>query len=261
MSLTPIQHSRRAEAKRFGAPVNMLLACGLVGAGFVVRWIVRDRPEKWEPSALKIAEELEPSKRITEQRQVEALLNEVRDVLGQFGISLGHVQLQVRLGRDHDGLDGSTIKVVRPPPLLRGIEAVTIRPGLSAISTAQILAHEYTHCWLWLQGFPPLDTRLEEGLCELFSYLYLLSRLRGEAPAHAALSHDVEALQDQIASIEANAHPDYGGGFRDCVAALRGRSLHSLLGHVRAHSRLPPALPVGGEDTDDAVHGDEQPGE
>ena len=98
-----------------------------------------------------------------------------------------------------------------------------------------------------------MDIRLEEGLCELLSYLYLLSRLRGTTPCHAALARDVEALQLHIASIEANAHPDYGGGFRECVAALRGRSLHSLLGYVRAYSELPPAVP----NTRAFVHEDE----
>jgi hypothetical protein len=243
MSLTPIQRSRRAETKRFGAPVHVLLACGFLGAAFIVRWVMKARPGRWEPLPSILAEELQTSEEVTEQAQVQALLDEVRAVLGRFGISLGHVQLQVHLMRDLGyGLEGSTTKVIRPPPLLRGIEVVKIRAGMPAIDTAQVLAHEYTHCWLWLQGFPPLDTRLEEGLCELFSYLYLLSRLRGEAPSHVALARDVEALQDQIASIEANAHPDYGGGFRDCVAALRGRSLHDVLAHVRAHSRLPPAL-------------------
>ena len=244
MSLTPIQRSRRAETKRFGAPVHVLLACGFLGAAFTVRWILKARPARWEPMSSTLAEQLETSERVTEQAQVQALLDEVRDVLGRFGISLGHVQLQVHLMNDLGyGLEGTTTKVVRPPPLLRGIEVVKIRAGMAAIDTAQVLAHEYTHCWLWLQGFPSLDTRLEEGLCELFSYLYLLSRLRGAVPGHAALARDEEALQDQIASLEANAHPDYGGGFRDCVAALRGRSLHDLLGHVRAHSRLPPVLP------------------
>ena len=51
---------------------------------------------------------------------------------------------------------------------------------------------------------------------------------------------DPEALRAQILSIEASRHPDYGGGFRDCVDALKGRTLHELLSHVREHARLPP---------------------
>ena len=64
--------------------------------------------------------------------------------------------------------------------------------------------------------------------------------LRGTGATRAA--RDEAALRQQVASIEANAHPDYGGGFRDCVAALHGRSLHELLSYVRTHARLPPVL-------------------
>ena len=243
--LTPLQKSRRAERARFGAPVNALLAVGLLGAGFVVRWISQNRADEWEPPSRRSkTQQLLPNARVTEQAEVEALLGEVRVVLGRLGISLGKVMLPVQLSAEFapGGLEGSTTKVIRPPPLLRGIEAVSLRPGLTAISAAQVLAHEYTHCWLWLQQFPPLDVRLEEGLCELLSYLYLLSRLREPPGESAVLARDDDALQQQIWSIEANAHPDYGGGFRECVAALRGRSLHELLGFVRATGRLPPAL-------------------
>ena len=240
--LTPIQITRRAETKRFGAPVNVLFAWGLLGAGFVIHWMSKHKAERWDPPIPALVGPLPAASPVTKQAEVEALLDEVRDVLARFGISLGEVPLKVRLNLDH-GLEGLTVKVRRPPPTLRGIEAVSIRPGLSAISTAQVLAHEYTHCWLWLQGFPPLDRRLEEGLCELLSYLYLLSRLREPPTTTAVLALDETALREQIASIEANAHPDYGGGFRDCVQALRGRELHQLLGHVRTHGCLPPPLP------------------
>ena len=150
--------------------------------------------------------------------------------------------------------EGSTIKVVRPPPTLRGVEAVTLRPGLTSLAAAQVLAHEYTHCWLWLQRFPLLPTRLEEGLCELLSYLYLLSLLResdGDSDGGVGFSildrRDAKAIREQILSIEANAHPDYGGGFRECVAALRGRTLHELLYYVQEHACLPPTIDEAGQ--------------
>ena len=158
--------------------------------------------------------------------------------------------LRVQLLSAEHALEGMTTKIIRPPPLLRGVEALSLRRNLTALSAAQVLAHEYTHAWLWLQGFPIMEARLEEGLCELLSYLFLLS-LR-EPTAGCVLSPDTEALRRQILSIEANAHPDYGGGFRDCVDALRGRTLHELLSHVREHARLPDPYPLDG----DLDHGD-----
>ena len=261
-NLTAVQRTRRAERARFGASVNHLLAGGFVLTALVLRWASLHRSEAWTPPSRRSkAEQLHPATPITTQADVEALLGEVRLVLERFGITLGSVPLNVQLmGTDVPGLEeGSTTKVLRPPPLLRGIEAVRLRHGLSALAAAQVLAHEYTHCWLWLQQFPPLDMRLEEGLCELLSYLYLLARLRESedeaSSGGAVLLREEAALRAQIASIEANAHPDYGGGFREAVAALKGRSLHELLGHVKRYGVLPPSLAV-----DSGVDGSRDPG-
>jgi hypothetical protein len=237
--LTPIEITRRAERLRFGLPVWQLLAGGLLGAALVFRWFLLNRREEWAPKQPPEIH-LPPFAIVREAKQVEALLDEVRVVLSRHGLELWRVPLRVRLLSNAEShVEGTTTKVVRPPPALRGIEAVSLRPGLTALHTAQILAHEYMHCWLWLQNFPILEVRVEEGLCELISYLYLLSCLN-EPVADSVLGHSEEGLREQILSIEANAHPDYGGGFRECVEALRGRTLHELLSHVREHARLPP---------------------
>ena len=223
-------------------PVLSLLGVGLVGVGMVVKWCLRHQPDEWRPGPVAAdADKLALTSCITEQHQVEALLSEVRIVLARFGVSLGKVPLRVRLLSEAHALEGMTTKVLRPPPLLRGIDAVSLRRNLNAVTAVQVLAHEYTHAWLWLSGFPHLEPRLEEGLCELLSYLTLLSYLR-EPPTGGVLLPDPDLLRRQIISIEANSHPDYGGGFRECVEALHGRTLHELLHHVREHARLPPPL-------------------
>jgi hypothetical protein len=258
-ALVTLQARRHAERRRFGASVNVILAGGLVGVGVLVRWYGQQRPDSWESPgrASSSVQPLAPTAIVAEQREVEALLDDVRVVLARFGVSLGKVPLRVKLLSADHSLEGMTTKVIRPPPLLRGVEALSLRRNLTALSAAQTLAHEYTHAWLWLQGFPALDTRLEEGLCELLSYLYLLSCLREpSAPGDGSvLVRDAAArehIAQQLIRIEANAHPDYGGGFRDCVEALKGRSLHELLGYVREHAVLPPSAilnsrPSGGQ--------------
>jgi len=97
------------------------------------------------------------------------------------------------------------------------------------------------HAWMWLQGFPTLEPQVEEGLCELAAYLFLLSCLR-DPPSSTSVELDQDALRKHIRSIEANTHPPYGPGFRLCVASLRGRKLHELLGYVRQYARLPPPV-------------------
>lgn len=247
--LTAVQRQREHERRRFGLPVWQLLGGGLLGVAFVARaWkSIADAHDYsgWAPPARPAPNVLRPFSLVLQQEQLDALLSDVRDVLGVHGISLGAAPLRCRL-LDEADVEGTTRKVVRPPPLLRGVEAITVRPGLTAIHAAQVLAHEYMHCWLWLQGFPRLGRRLEEGLCELISYLYLLSCLR-QPIGGSALARDEEGLRQQIVAIESNAHPDYGGGFRDAAAALRGRQLHQLLSFVREHGRLPPAAPASAE--------------
>ena len=44
-----------------------------------------------------------------------------------------------------------------------------------------MLAHEFMHAWIWVQGFPQLPAALEEGLCELAAFLYLLDLLHEPA--------------------------------------------------------------------------------
>lgn len=244
--------SRAAERRRFGLTVWQLLGGGVLGAGLLTRAYLRqyDETRGWSPPRLPVLDApMPPYSLVRTQPQVEALLSQVRCVLARHGIGIASVPLRVRILLEDEVdagriVEGSTRKVVRPPPLLRGIEAVSIRPGLTAIHAAQVLAHEYAHCWLWLQRFPPLEPRVEEGLCELVSYLFLLSSIREPLDGAAvSLVHDERALSQQIASIEANAHPDYGGGFRECTAALRGRTLHELLSYVYIHARLPEPLP------------------
>ena len=242
-----ITRRRNAERKRFGLPVLHLLGLGLLGGALVLRWWRRSYEAAHRGKAtpqLDVA--LGSHEPVTDTTQAAALMAHVREVLHRHGLSLGHAHLNVsvRAPRGFFGAEGLTVKGLRPPPALRGVEAVVLQPGLPALHAAQVLAHEFMHAWMWLQGFPPLEPALEEGLCELASYLYLLSCLK-EPLETGTLRRDEAHLRAQIRSIEANAHPDYGGGFRACAAALRhmpreGGQLHQLLGHVRQHGVLPP---------------------
>ena len=168
-------------------------------------------------------------------------MEHVREVLERHGLSLGDVHLAVRV---RHGLfaEGLTVKGLRPPPTRRGVEEVVLAPGLPALHAAQVLAHEFMHAWLWLHDFPPLSPAVEEGLCELAAFAYLLTLLN--EPAESELHAPPALLRRQLASIERNAHAAYGPGFRDAAVSLRGLRLHELLSYVREHARLPePSRP------------------
>ena len=241
--VTALQVSRAAERRRFGVPVWQLLGAGFVGTCAVgAFWYSRT------PARRKVARgvALTVDEPVVEAAQAEALMDEVRSVLERRGLSLGDVAIEVKLFGGHGrAIEGLTVKAATaaPPPRDRKVTEVRLQRGLPALHAAQVLAHEFMHAWMWLQGFPHMPAALEEGLCELGSYVYLLSCLH-EPPddGAAVLERDEAALRAEFRSLETNAHPHYGGGFRACVRSLRGREIHALLSHVREHARLPPPV-------------------
>lgn len=253
LSLTPTQQqhaivlrSRAAERARFGLPVWQLLGCGLVGVVLALQWWTeRLYVDRVDAPYVRLS----ASSTVVSLHKARALLSDVRRVLERHGISLGAVRLEVRLepGLSLTGLEGVTLKERSEARRrggaqhLRHVEAIVLQPGLSALHASHVLAHEFMHAWLWMQGFPQLDAQVEEGLCELAAYLFLLSSLRQPSP-DAVIEVDEAAFRRQILSIEASAHAEYGAGFQLCVASLRGRKLHDLLGYLRRHGRLPPPL-------------------
>ena len=62
------------------------------------------------------------------------------------------------------------------------MESIELASGLGALHSAVVLAHEYTHAWLWLHDFPPLPAPLEEGICELGLRVEGGRRVLGEVP-------------------------------------------------------------------------------
>ena len=55
----------------------------------------------------------------------------------------------------------------------RRIEDVLLLRGMSRTATGATLAHEFGHCYLFARAFPALPLKTEEGVCELFAWLWL----------------------------------------------------------------------------------------
>jgi Protein DA1 len=53
------------------------------------------------------------------------------------------------------------------------VTAILVLCGLPAVLTGAILAHELGHAWLRMSSIHHLPEQIEEGLCQLFSYLWL----------------------------------------------------------------------------------------
>ena len=124
----------------------------------------------------------------------------------------------------------------------RRIKDVLLLRGMSRTATGATLAHEYGHCYLFARAFPSLPLKTEEGLCELFAWLWLGGGLSVPAATRATLNGTDEAENARRrARMEKRRDPVYGDGFRDAKKALErcGGNLWTLLEHVRANAALP----------------------
>eukprot|EP00965_Chrysotila_dentata_P240730 6203873-Pleurochrysis_carterae.AAC.11 len=238
-----VHRRRAAERARFGMPVWQLLGVGLFGVAWAGWWwadvcypaLSRSLPTADRRATLMSHEPVETDE------HASALLADVRRVLCRHGLDLGHVALPVRVVHGL-GAEGYTVKRRgRSRNPTRAVDMILLDSGLSTVQAAIVLSHEFMHAWLWLQGFPSLAPSLEEGLCELAAFLYLLSVLH--QPEDTRLQCEAAELRHLISDIENNARRGYGDGFRACVARLQGRHLHDLLGYVRERGRLPPPVP------------------
>ena len=108
----------------------------------------------------------------------------------------------------------------------RAVEEIVILYGLPRVHFAAVAAHEFGHVWLFQQEFPQLEPVIEEGLCELFAYLWLQRQRHPEADF-------------QIHQKRESDDPVYGAGFHLALRNLKDRSLPELLEYVRQHRRFP----------------------
>ncbi|KAI8028861.1 Protein DA1-related 2 [Camellia lanceoleosa] len=95
------------------------------------------------------------------------------------------------------------------------VTAILVLYGLPRLLTGAILAHELMHGWLRLKGYRNLNPEVEEGICQVLSYMWLESEI----------AHD--------------ASPAYGGGFRAAYAAVNQYGLRSVLDHIHLTGSFP----------------------
>lgn len=114
---------------------------------------------------------------------------------------------------------------------------VALRELLPRLQAGRVLAHELCHAHLALSappGAPRLPLRVEEGLCELWSLLWL------EAEVGRCESADDAQLGAYLAdAVRSNPSPVYGDGVRMALAAWQRVGMRVLMQHARAHGSFP----------------------
>lgn len=100
------------------------------------------------------------------------------------------------------------------------IDSIAVLNGMPRIQLSAVLAHELCHAFLRLLRFPDLDRKSEEGMCELWSHLWL-SHVAATAPRASA----AEATT-RLKRLHANTNPIYGDGLREALAAYERAQQH-----------------------------------
>ncbi len=126
------------------------------------------------------------------------------------------------------------------------VKQVLLSRGLTRTHAGAVLAHELIHCWLALNVCPlaedTLPHEVEEGLCEIFSYLYLVDSLQHIDKKKKQQSDRKKAkyVEFLLRRMENNNSTAQGKGFHRAFHSLQeSHSLRELLEHIKNHKQLP----------------------
>ncbi|GMH15375.1 hypothetical protein Nepgr_017216 [Nepenthes gracilis] len=138
------------------------------------------------------------------------------------------------------------------------VTAILVLYGLPRLLTGAILAHELMHGWLHLKGYHNLNPAVEEGICQVLSYMWLESEVMpdlGSMPSTSTSSHSLSSSSKKgrksevekklgkffMSQIANDTSPAYGGGFRAVNAAVNKHGLRQTLDYIRSTGSLPNA--------------------
>lgn len=166
--------------------------------------------------------------------------NKVRRTLANFGIDIVKEQIPIHLvdkntimklstSYDREHTFGVTHKtIITQMGIQKGqqVNSISILHGLPWEHFTAVAAHEIGHAWLCLAGISIFMPRIEEGFCELISYLWL-ERL-GTPTALV-----------QMKRMEENKDMTYGDGFRMAFKSYQKYSLDAIKTHLQTTSNFP----------------------
>ncbi|KAK9283774.1 hypothetical protein L1049_012026 [Liquidambar formosana] len=121
------------------------------------------------------------------------------------------------------------------------VTAILVLYGLPRLLTGAILAHELMHGWLRFKGYRNLNPDVEEGICQMLSYMWLESEVipRSKSMPSTSASSSSSSSSSSFSSkkgrrsdvenklgefflhqIANDVSPAYGGGYRAASAAV-----------------------------------------
>ncbi|KAK1312043.1 Protein DA1-related 2 [Acorus calamus] len=162
-----------------------------------------------------------------------------------------------------DYYEGMNMKIDQQIPMLL-VERQALNEAMEGerLLTGSILAHELMHGWLRLKGYRNLSPEVEEGICQVLSYMWLESEVitdsRNSAPTSSTAAStsssstsnpyskkggksDIEKKLGKffMHQIAHDTSPAYGGGFRAANASVNKYGLRRTLDHIRLTGCFP----------------------
>eukprot|EP00658_Telonema_sp_P-2_P061673 TRINITY_DN50351_c0_g1_i3.p1 TRINITY_DN50351_c0_g1~~TRINITY_DN50351_c0_g1_i3.p1 ORF type:complete len:432 (+),score=67.54 TRINITY_DN50351_c0_g1_i3:235-1530(+) len=150
---------------------------------------------------------------VWDQGTADQLFDEVAySLASDFGIDVGLGDIELRIGSMEEGqeqynrsgragkacVQGLTrmkqfeLQVGSKRVVHKEVDGVWLQQGLPRILLSKVIAHELTHVWLAKNKLHKIPLQLEEGLCELVSYLWVAecaSRLSSSKEAAVSYTH------------------------------------------------------------------------
>lgn len=172
--------------------------------------------------------------------QAQPLFNQCKQWIAQQGFRFNQLPLRLELcgrarlitlfqGRPVNHPQGITLtssRVLQGRVIERRIEGVAVLQGMPALLFAGVVLHELGHVWLTVHGITELPAWAEEGFCQLLSYRY-----------YAGL--DTQEARYRVESLEREADPIYGSGFRQVRDLAERAGFARLVETLQRTKRLP----------------------
>lgn len=112
------------------------------------------------------------------------------------------------------------------------VTCILILMGLPRLLTGSILAHEVMHVFLKLTTNMTLDSKIEEGLCQLMAYLWIEQQTPEDSFSQRLCSFIASQIRE-------HPSPIYGDGFRMALECFQTYGLLNLINHVRQTGQFP----------------------
>ncbi|PRQ55151.1 putative protein DA1 [Rosa chinensis] len=108
-------------------------------------------------------------------------------------------------------------------------EALIVLFGMANVDMGATVAHGMMHAWLYIAGVTGLEEKVEEGFCELMSYIWMECGVHSLYKTNEQVQH-TRKLKDFISSsLEYREEEIYGQGFSVAIKAVSKFGLKNVL--------------------------------